>query len=166
MSIVLIGGGSRSGKSSYALALARQCGPRRGFLATAQGFDDEMRLRIASHQQERGHDFVTIEEPLDLAHVVLQRRESLDVLVIDCLTVWLSNVLLSGQEPCFEPFLTTAVESPIQCVLVTNEVGCGIVPENALSRRFRDLAGSLNQMAAARASAVYWMIFGVPLRVK
>lgn len=166
MSIVLIGGGSRSGKSSHALALARQYGRRRGFLATAQAFDDEMRQRIAQHRQERGPDFVTIEEPLDLARVVLDRQDSLDVLVIDCLTLWLSNIMLSGQEPGFDQFIEIAAESSMQCILVTNEVGCGIVPENELARRFRDLAGILNQKAAARATAVYWMVFGVPLRVK
>ncbi|HTM48610.1 MAG TPA: bifunctional adenosylcobinamide kinase/adenosylcobinamide-phosphate guanylyltransferase [Bryobacteraceae bacterium] len=165
MSIVLIGGGSRSGKSSYALSLARQTGPRRGFLATAQAMDDEMKQRIARHRQERGPDFTTIEEPLDPARVILAQQGALDVLVIDCLTLWLSNLLLSGLEPSFEEFIETAAESPMQCILVTNEVGCGIVPENALARRFRDLAGTLNQQAAARATAVYWMIFGVPLRV-
>ena len=108
MSIVLIGGGSRSGKSRYALSLAREWGLRRGFLATAQPFDDEMRQRIALHQQERGTDFLTIEEPLDLAQVILQHQEALDVLVIDCLTLWLSNALLCGQEPCFEPLIATA----------------------------------------------------------
>jgi len=166
LSIVLIGGGSRSGKSSHALALARQVGERRGFLATAQAFDDEMRERIAQHRKERGPDFVTIEEPLDLAPVILAQQEALDVLVIDCLTLWLSNVMLGGQEPRFDPLIEVAAESPMQCILVTNEVGCGIVPDNALARRFRDLAGILNQKAAARASAVYWMVFGVPLRVK
>lgn len=166
MSIVLIGGGSRSGKSNYALSLARQYGQRRGFLATAQPFDDEMRQRIAQHQQERGPDFITIEEPLDLMQVILTQQKTLDVLVVDCLTLWLSNMLLSGQEPCFERFIEIAAESPMQCILVTNEVGCGIVPENGLARRFRDLAGTLNQKTAARATEVYWMIFGVPLRVK
>ena len=166
MSIILIGGGSRSGKSSYALVLARQYGERRGFLATAQAFDDEMRQRIAQHQQERGADFVTIEEPLDLARIILAQQEAFDVLVIDCLTLWLSNVMLSGQEPRFDRLIETAAESPMQCILVTNEVGCGIVPENALARRFRDHAGILNQQAAARATEVYWMVFGVPLRVK
>jgi len=166
LSIVLIGGGSRSGKSSHALALARRYGPRRGFLATAQASDDEMQQRIVRHQQERGSDFVTFEEPLDLARIILAQQNLLDVLVIDCLTLWLSNAILSGQEPCFDQIIELAAESPMPCVLVTNEVGCGIVPENALSRRFRDLAGTLNQKAAARASEVYWMIFGVPLRVK
>lgn len=166
MPIVLIGGGSRSGKSSYALTLARQCGERRGFLATAQAFDDEMLDRIAQHQQGRGADFVTIEEPLDLAGEILAQQENLDVIVIDCLTLWLSNVMLSGQEPRFDEVLDIAAGSPLRCILVTNEVGCGIVPDNALARRFRDLAGTLNQQAATRAVEVYWMIFGVPFRVK
>jgi adenosylcobinamide kinase / adenosylcobinamide-phosphate guanylyltransferase len=165
LSIVLIGGGSRSGKSRYALSLARQTGPRRGFLATAQAMDDEMKQRIARHRQERGPDFTTIEEPLDLGRVILTQQGALDVIVIDCLTLWLSNLLLSGLEPSFEEFIKTAADSPMPCILVTNEVGCGIVPENALARRFRDLAGTLNQQAAARATAVYWMVFGVPLRV-
>jgi adenosylcobinamide kinase/adenosylcobinamide-phosphate guanylyltransferase len=166
VSIVLIGGGSRSGKSSYALTLARQCGQRRGFLATAQAFDDEMRVRIEQHQQSRGTDFVTIEEPLDLVRVILAQQKILDVIVIDCLTLWLNNMIFNGLEPRFNELIDTAVASPLRCVLVTNEVGCGIVPQNAQSRRFRDLAGTLNQQAAARAIEVHWMIFGVPLRVK
>ncbi len=166
MSIALVGGGSRSGKSSYALELARQCGTRRGFLATAQPLDEEMSARIAQHRRDRGPDFLTFEEPLDLATVILAQAQHLDVLVIDCLTLWLSNVLLSGQDPAFEKFLETAAQSPIRCILVTNEVGCGIVPENALARRFRDLAGTLNRQAAERAVEVYWMVFGIPLRVK
>ncbi len=166
MSVVLIGGGSRSGKSSYALTLARQCGQRRGFLATAQAFDDEMRVRIQKHQQDRGTDFVTIEEPLELAKVILDQQKTFDVIVVDCLTLWLNNMLFKGLEPSFNEVLDTAVASPLRCILVTNEVGCGIVPENAQARRFRDLAGMLNQQAAASAVEVYWMIFGVPLRVK
>ena len=166
MSITLIGGGSRSGKSTYALELARRSGGRLGFLATAQAFDDEMRDRIDKHQVERGPDFRTIEEPLELARIIKDNEGSLDVLVVDCLTLWLSNLMLGGHEPPFEEFLSTASQSPIKCLLVTNEVGCGIVPENALARRFRDLAGTLNQRAAHNAVEVYWMIFGVPLKIK
>ena len=166
MSIILVGGGSRSGKSSHALTLARQHGTRLGFLATAQAFDDEMRDRIGKHQQERGAEFVTIEEPLDLVRVIKEQEHLLDVIVVDCLTLWLSNIMCSTEEPQFDKFLNAAVASPLQLILVTNEVGCGIVPENALARRFRDLAGTLNQQAAARAVAVYWMIFGVALKIK
>ena len=166
MSIILVGGGSRSGKSNYALTLARQHGTRLGFLATAQAFDDEMRDRINKHQQERGPDFLTIEEPLDLVRVIAEHENKLDVLVVDCLTLWLSNLMFSTPEPSFEPFLNAAVSTPLELILVTNEVGCGIVPENALARRFRDLAGKLNQQAAEHATTVYWMIFGVALKIK
>ena len=155
MSILLVGGGSRSGKSRHALQLARRYGPRRGFLATAHALDEEMRFRIERHREERGDEFVTIEEPFDLAAAVHEAEERFDVLVVDCLTLWLSNVMLDA-----------IASSPLPCVLVTNEVGCGIVPENALARRFRDCAGTLNRQAAERAIEAYWMIFGVPLRLK
>jgi adenosylcobinamide kinase/adenosylcobinamide-phosphate guanylyltransferase len=98
--------------------------------------------------------------------VIAAHRHLLDVVVVDCLTLWLSNVLLCGQEPAVEDLLESASASPPVSILVTNEVGCGIVPENALARRFRDLAGMLNQRAAARAERVYWMAFGIPVRIK
>ena len=169
MPIILVGGGSRSGKSRHALTLAKQLGTRLGLLATAQAFDDEMRDRIGKHQKERGAEFTTIEEPLDLIRVIQEQENALDVLVVDCLTLWLSNHMFSNdsvEEPECEPFLDAAAASAMKVILVTNEVGCGIVPENALARRFRDLAGILNQQAAARAAAVYWMMFGVALKIK
>lgn len=166
MSILLVGGGSRSGKSRYALELARRYGPRRGFLATAQAFDEEMTVRIEKHREERGLDFVTVEEPLELAAAVRRVEGDFDVLVVDCLTLWLSNLMLAERELRFESTLDEIAASPLPCILVTNEVGCGIVPENALARRFRDQAGVLNQQAVARAEEAYWMIFGVPLRLK
>jgi len=164
--IILVGGGSRSGKSRYALELARQHGSRRGFLATAQALDQEMQERILQHQRDRGDEFLTIEEPLDIGGAIGGCHLSLDVLVIDCLTVWLSNLVLAGREPDIDDLLDAAGRSPLTCILVTNEVGCGIVPDNALARRFRDLAGTLHQRIAARADQVYWMIFGIPFRVK
>ncbi|HZO53496.1 MAG TPA: bifunctional adenosylcobinamide kinase/adenosylcobinamide-phosphate guanylyltransferase [Bryobacteraceae bacterium] len=166
MSILLVGGGSRSGKSRHALQLARRYGPRRGFLATAHALDEEMRFRIDRHREERGDEFVTIEEPFDLAAAVHEAEERFDVLVVDCLTLWLSNVMLDGRGIESEGMLDAIASSPLPCVLVTNEVGCGIVPENALARRFRDCAGTLNRQAAERAIEAYWMIFGVPLRLK
>jgi len=166
MAILLVGGGSRSGKSSHALTLARRYGPRRGFLATAQAFDDEMRHRIRKHQEERADEFVTVEEPLDLASTVQRVEEELDVLVVDCLTLWLSNVMLAESELDMAAQLDVMAESPLPCVLVTNEVGCGIVPENALARAFRDRAGILNQQAMERAVEAYWTIFGAALRLK
>ncbi len=166
MPILLVGGGSRSGKSRHALELARRYGPRRGFLATAQAFDDEMRDRIHKHQQERGDEFLTFEEPFDLASAIQRLEGSLDVLVVDCLTLWLSNVMLAERSIDMEETLNKMAASTLPCVLVTNEVGCGIVPENALARRFRDQAGILNQQAAARAIEAYYMMFGVALKIK
>jgi adenosylcobinamide kinase/adenosylcobinamide-phosphate guanylyltransferase len=168
VSLILIGGGARSGKSRYALELARQSGPRLAFLATARPEDDEMRARIGLHQQERGPEFTTLEEPLALADRINAEASHYDAIVIDCATLWLSNLLLSEadiERECSR-LLQSAAAAPTRVLLVTNEVGCGIVPENALARAFRDHAGRLNQQAANAAVEVYWMIFGVPLRVK
>ena len=166
MAIILIGGGSRSGKSRQALQVARQRGQRLGFIATAQGLDDEMRERILVHRQERGADFTTIEEPLALAGAIERYSADFDAIVVDCLTLWLSNVTTSDVETETAKLLDTSLASSALVILVTNEVGCGIVPENAMARQFRDQAGRLNQRVAEAASEVYWMIFGCALRVK
>src|SRR4029077_4927866 len=144
MAIILIGGGSRSGKSRQALQLARQRGLRLGFIATAQALDDEMRERILVHQLERGPDFTTIEEPLTLASAIERHSGDFDAIVVDCLTLWLSNIATSDVELETTKLLEAALASPAQVVLVTNEVGCGIVPDNPMARRFRDDAGRLN----------------------
>jgi adenosylcobinamide kinase/adenosylcobinamide-phosphate guanylyltransferase len=166
MSIVLVGGGARSGKSTHALALARQKGPRRGFIATAQALDGEMRERIAKHKAERGGEFVTIEEPVDLAGAIREHGVEMDSLVIDCVTLWLSNCLLAGRDPGVEDVIEAALAAPATCIFVTNEVGCGIVPDNALAREFRDLAGSVNSRLAASASEVYLTAFGIAVKIK
>jgi adenosylcobinamide kinase/adenosylcobinamide-phosphate guanylyltransferase len=166
MAIVLIGGGSRSGKSRYALDIARGRGNRLGFIATAQPFDDEMRERILLHRQERGEDFTTIEEPIALASVIHRHSSEFDAIVVDCLTLWLSNIATSDIEPATAKLIEASLASLAQVILVTNEVGCGIIPDNAMARRFRDDAGRLNQRVAAAASEVYWMVFGCALRVK
>ncbi|MFN0102915.1 MAG: bifunctional adenosylcobinamide kinase/adenosylcobinamide-phosphate guanylyltransferase [Bryobacteraceae bacterium] len=166
MPILLVGGGSRSGKSRHALAIARRYGPRRGFLATAQALDNEMRERIRKHREERANEFVTLEESFDLAAAVRRVEGELDVLVVDCLTLWLSNVMLAEKDVDMTAQLDVMASSALPCVLVTNEVGCGIVPENALARAFRDRAGILNQQAMERAVEAYWTIFGAALRLK
>jgi adenosylcobinamide kinase/adenosylcobinamide-phosphate guanylyltransferase len=166
MAIILIGGGSRSGKSRQALQLARQRGRRLGFIATAQALDDEMRERILVHRQQRGPDFTTIEESLALASAIQRHSADFDAIVVDCLTLWLSNIATSDVEIETGKLLEAALASNAQLILVTNEVGCGIVPDNPVARRFRDDAGRLNQLAAAAASEVYWMVFGCAMRVK
>jgi adenosylcobinamide kinase/adenosylcobinamide-phosphate guanylyltransferase len=164
VAIVLIGGGARSGKSAFALGRARQCGTRLAYLATAQALDDEMRQRVAAHQRERGDAFITIEEPFEIARVIAGSK--FDCVVVDCLTLWISNLMLAGREPELSALTEAARHACGDVVFVGNEVGCGIVPENELARRFRDIAGRVNQAIAACADEVYWMAFGCPLRVK
>ena len=166
MAVILIGGGSRSGKSRYALELAQQRGARRPmFLATAQALDGEMAERIRKHREERGDGFVTLEEPFELA-AALRALPDCDTVVVDCLTLWVSNLMLAGRGIPTEELIAAARATAATVVFVSNEVGCGIVPENALARQFRDLAGALNQRVAAAADEVYWMVFGIPVKVK
>jgi len=168
--VILIGGGARSGKSRFALELALERFERPLFVATAEAHDDEMRDRIRRHQAERGPGWTTVEEPLELVAALENAADKCDGCVIDCLTLWLSNVLLSSShdEQVEMKRLLESLEEwdgpPV--ILITNEVGCGIVPENALARRYRDLAGWLNQRVAAVADEVYWTVFGVPIDVK
>jgi adenosylcobinamide kinase/adenosylcobinamide-phosphate guanylyltransferase len=167
--MILIGGGSRSGKSSAALQMLRAAGPRLGFIATAEAWDDEMRERIARHREERGPGIATWEEPLAVARRIQAEGGNYDAILVDCLTLWLSNIMLAETldvEAECRALVESAANAATKVILVTNEVGCGIVPENALARKFRDAAGRLNQMAAERASEVRWMIFGIGLRIK
>ncbi len=169
MAIVLVGGGARSGKSRHALALARERGGRPAFIATAHASDDEMAARILRHKLDRGADFETIEEPLEVAAVLKSAVRSFDAIVVDCLTLWLSNLIHDGRrdvEAETAKMLEAAAHDGPRVILVTNEVGSGIVPANELSRTFRDLAGRMNQSAAAAASEVFLMVFGCAVRVK
>jgi adenosylcobinamide kinase/adenosylcobinamide-phosphate guanylyltransferase len=168
MSIILVGGGARSGKSRHALELARKRGSRLVFLATAESFDEEMAARIAKHRVERGAEFVTVEEPLEIA-AAIRKIDDADAIVLDCLTLWLSNIMLTfgrDVDAEIEKLIQAAQSSRAAVIAVTNEVGCGIVPESTLGRDYRDHSGILNQRVGAVAEEVYWMIFGQPLRVK
>lgn len=170
--MILIGGGSRSGKSREALRRLRSSGSTRlGFIATAQALDEEMRDRIKRHREERGPDIFTWEEPLRVADRIREEEGLYDAIVVDCLTLWLGNLMMQGQPNVdiskeTENLLDAATRTVTEVILVTNEVGCGIVPENALAREFRDRAGRLNQQVAERADEVYWMVFGIGLRIK
>jgi adenosylcobinamide kinase/adenosylcobinamide-phosphate guanylyltransferase len=168
---ILIGGGVRSGKSRFALALARRLGRRRLFVATAQAGDAEMHARIERHRHERGGDFETAEVPLDLPDALRERAAGYDVVLVDCLTLWLANVLLeTGTSAAVETRVTALLDSlsaratPI--IIVTNEVGLGIVPESELGRVFRDLAGSAHQRLSRQADEVYFAVLGTMLRIK
>jgi len=167
--MILIGGGSRSGKSSAALRMLKASGTRLGFIATAQAFDDEMRQRIDTHRSERDASIVTWEEPFEVAERIAAEDGKYDAIVVDCLTLWLSNIMLADNRDveCESRKLVDAAAcAKTNVILVTNEVGCGIVPENALARSFRDHAGRLHQRAAEQAAEVHWMIFGIGLRIK
>jgi adenosylcobinamide kinase/adenosylcobinamide-phosphate guanylyltransferase len=167
--IIFVLGGAKSGKSCFALAKAETFSGRKAYIATAEPLDDEMKERIQKHKGQRGDDWETFEEPKDIGRVLKEVEEGYSAVVIDCLTLWLSNLLLSVKAPDteIELFLSRLREgrhSPF--FIVSNEVGMGIVPDNALSRRFRDLAGRLNQEVAAIADEVYLVTAGIPLRIK
>jgi adenosylcobinamide kinase/adenosylcobinamide-phosphate guanylyltransferase len=160
-------GGARSGKSAHAETLATANPSPWTYIATAQAYDDEMRERIAIHRSRRGEGWATVDAPLDLAGAIGALPDSQPVL-IDCLTLWLTNHMLAEHDleaECRQ--LTELLSRPRgPWFVVSNEVGLGIVPDNALARRFRDAAGRLNQQVAAVADTVLMMVAGLPLKVK
>lgn len=168
----LIIGGCRSGKSSHALKMGEAlCGSRNLFLATCVPYDDEMHDRVHRHRQERGSRWKTIEEPLDIDRTLLQNGPGTDVIIVDCLTLWATNLLLhyDNDNKALQHIerLDEVLTNPAcTIILVTNEVGAGIVPENALARRFRDLTGWINQYVAQRCHSVVWMVAGIPVTIK
>jgi adenosylcobinamide kinase / adenosylcobinamide-phosphate guanylyltransferase len=168
--IILITGGARSGKSRYAEQRATELGPRRLYIATAEATDEEMRQRIEEHKTRRGNDWVTIEEPVELAETLVVQGVRTDCALVDCLTLWISNLLLRydvkyAQEKV-KQFVETTRQLDFHLVLVTNEVGWGIVPDNPLARQFRDLSGWANQRLAAAANEVVLVVAGIPMIVK
>ena len=168
--VIYVTGGARSGKSSYALRLAEPY-ERRVFLATAEAFDDEMRERIDRHRDERGQTFTTIEEPLYIDRALSTLPEGTEVVLLDCLTVWAGNLMhhLADAAAIDERIgaLLDVLESPTcDIILVSNEVGMGIVPENAMARAFRDLAGTINQRIAERATHAYLLCSALPVILK
>lgn len=170
--VTLITGGARSGKSAHALKLAAPFA-RKCFLATAEPLDDEMKTRIEVHRATRTADFKTIEEPVDVAAALEKLVHTADVVVLDCLTLWVSN-LMHRHAMASAPVLAEAdklaqalVRAPFASIVVTDEVGYGIVPtDHAESRQFRDLLGWTNQKVAAVADEVLLMVAGYPLKVK
>jgi adenosylcobinamide kinase/adenosylcobinamide-phosphate guanylyltransferase len=170
--VTLIIGGCRSGKSRFALNAANAvAGRRKIFLATSVPRDREMEKRVQAHQAERGRDWETVEEPVNIHETIPAHAQTADVILVDCLTLWLSNMMAAGMEDSeIESRLNRTVHSfsGIQCpvFLVSNEVGYGIVPENALARRFRDLAGQMNQVMADAADRVVLTVAGQALQIK
>ena len=168
---ILVLGGCRSGKSAHALQLAESMGPHRIFVATCVPHDAEMQRRVDRHRQERGDNWTTREVPLDLAGTIRETGSSADVMLVDCLTLWLSNLLMENDD---EERLRKSIRDLAQAVrsaacgmiLVSNEVGAGIVPENRLARHYRDLAGWTNQAMAAACNRVIWTVAGIPVTIK
>ncbi len=169
--IYFITGGARSGKSAFAEKLAVSLPGKRAYVATAQALDEEMAARIAKHRQDRGAAWDTFEEPLAIADLLRKLSERYPVILLDCITLWLSNVMAhtagDGDVMDRSSDLVSAVAScKGHCIIVSNEVGLGIVPDNPLARKFRDLAGMLNQRIAQAADEVYFTAAGIPLKIK
>jgi adenosylcobinamide kinase/adenosylcobinamide-phosphate guanylyltransferase len=167
MTVILITGGARSGKSVRAETRAKAVAGKPVYLATAEALDDEMRERIARHRARRGGEWIEREVPLELASA-LKTTDGGGARLVDCLTLWLSNLLHAERDWSKETAglaeTLRAQKSPV--VLVSNEVGLGIVPDNALARQFRDAAGVMNQMIAQAADEVEFVVAGLPVRVK
>jgi len=171
--VTLITGGARSGKSSHAIALAcaDPAANRRFFIATGEALDDEMRARIDHHRAARPAEFETVEEPLDLRAALHALAGHADVVVIDCLTLWIANLMGRGLADDAilaeaEALAAALAEASFAAIVVTGEVGWGIVPDHPVARRFRDLLGWTNQKVARIAETVLLMAAGYPLRVK
>lgn len=169
--LVLVTGGARSGKSRYAIELARGIGGKGAFLATCEIKDDEMRERVALHQKARPKDWQTIEEPLDVEEKLVAMRGKCDLIILDCLTLYISNLLMAGSsqkeiEKKIKGLIETAKSSDYTVIVVANEVGSGIVPPDPMARRFRDLAGLANQAVALEADEVYLTVSGIPIKIK
>ena len=174
--LVLITGGARAGKSDFATGLARDAGRDVLFVATARAGDDEMRERIAHHRASRPAEWDTLEEPIDPAGALARRGGRYDTVVLDCMTLWVSNLLLTLEgdrevqagrvlEKIHE-LLAWHQGGDSSLIIVTNEVGMGIVPDNPLGRLYRDVLGKANRLVAASADRVYLLVAGVPMQLK
>jgi adenosylcobinamide kinase/adenosylcobinamide-phosphate guanylyltransferase len=168
--LILVLGGTRSGKSSWALHYTEAQYRSYLFLATARALDEEMAERIRLHKSSRGPDWQLIEEPIEISEAIRTRCSNVEAVLIDCLTVWLSNVLLEkgdeGIDRYQDDFLETLSAREQTVVVVSNEVGMGVVPESPLGRKFRDLSGQINQKIAAMADKVIFLTAGLPMVLK
>ncbi|MFA6079812.1 MAG: bifunctional adenosylcobinamide kinase/adenosylcobinamide-phosphate guanylyltransferase [Candidatus Omnitrophota bacterium] len=170
--IIFVLGGARSGKSRYASLMAKRSGQKTVFIATATALDDEMRERIRLHKISRPKDWSLIEEPLDLRRCMLTLKPVYGTALIDCLGLWISNLLMTGmKDTSIEKMIKGFVEAARKAkagtvIIVSNEVGSGIVPADPLSRRFRDLIGLANQAVAEKADDVFFMHAGIPVKLK
>jgi adenosylcobinamide kinase / adenosylcobinamide-phosphate guanylyltransferase len=168
---ILVIGGCRSGKSRHALHLAEQVPGQKIFIATCSPQDKEMEQRVLHHKQQRDTTWKTLEEPIFLPEAITIQGLKGNVLLVDCLTLWINNLIMDDQNAAkIDIHIIELIRSldKAQCpvILVSNEVGCGIVPENELARRFRDIAGFANQKVASCVDHVIWMVAGNPVKIK
>jgi adenosylcobinamide kinase / adenosylcobinamide-phosphate guanylyltransferase len=170
--IIFVLGGARSGKSSYALSRANELSGSKVYIATAQVYADDVEMvdRIEKHKKVRGSDWNTFEEPIRLGQTIRSVTAEHDIVIVDCLTVWLSNLLCTSKDMFTEAddFLQSlrTITGSSCLFIVSNEVGLGIVPENALARQFRDIAGNMNQQVARIAHEVFLVTAGIPVKIK
>jgi adenosylcobinamide kinase/adenosylcobinamide-phosphate guanylyltransferase len=164
----LVLGGARSGKSAFAERMVGESGLARHYLATGRAWDEEMQARIAHHRESRGLGWTTHEVPLDLVEALRQVDAAGNAVLVDCLTLWVTNLMMDGRDMAreFTALATQVARSAARLILVSNEVGLGIVPENRMARDFRDHAGRLHQLIAAEARDVYFVAAGLPLKMK
>lgn len=165
----LVLGGARSGKSRFAEGLIEASGRPAVYIATAEAHDDEMRRRIGEHRDRRAGLWTTVDAPLALGEAIAAHARQDGAILVDCLTLWVTNLMLAGADiPAASQALATLLAGPLPCpvVLVSNEVGLGIVPDNAMAREFRDHAGRLHQSIAAVATRVTFVAAGLPLTLK
>ena len=166
---VLVLGGARSGKTAFAEALAIRSGRKPAYLATAEALDAEMRDRVASHKAGRADRFTTIEEPLALSDALVAAAKKHDVILVDCLTLWITNLLVANEDVAkavSELGATLVQLKSARVILVSNEVGLGIVPDNAMARTFRDLAGAAHKRLAEICNEVHFIVAGLPMTLK
>lgn len=165
---LLVLGGARSGKSRFAQAQAESVQGNLVYIATAQALDAEMEGRIAQHQSDRGPRWRTVEEPLDLAAAIATEGGVDTLLLVDCLTLWASNLMFAERNITTELLAVTSAitAAPGKIILVANEVGLGIVPDNALARRFREIAGDINQAIARTVDTAVFIAAGLPIGLK
>ena len=168
--LVLIIGGARSGKSSWAIRYAEENYDKLLFMATAEIIDEEMADRVRLHKKSRGIDWQLYEEPLEIGKAIKKGFVETDVILIDCMTIWLNNVLFKMGKDAAESYIRNFIEAvrvrANAIIIVANEVGSGVVPEYESGRMFRDLAGILNQKIAAEADKVVYIVAGIPLNIK
>jgi adenosylcobinamide kinase/adenosylcobinamide-phosphate guanylyltransferase len=169
MGHVLVLGGARSGKTGFAERLAMRAGRHPAYLATAEALDAEMQDRVRTHQQQREGRFATIEEPIELTAAILRTARQHDAILVDCLTLWITNLLGAGADVAVAVEELAATLGEIDAatvILVSNEVGLGIVPDNPLARTFRDLSGAAHQRLAEICEEVHFIVAGLPLTLK